>query len=84
MALLYGYYSEDPNYPDGVRVNIEALYEPPQMGEYGGFHMFEDSNATMVELLAEALTLEGVGGVFTSTDQESVITPDDIKKIAEM
>lgn len=84
MALLYGYYSEDPNYPDGVRVNIEALYEPPQMGEYGGFHMFEDSNATMVELLAEALTLEVVGWVFTSTDQESVITPDDIKKIAEM
>ena len=28
MAWLYGYYSEDPNYPEGVRVNIEALYEP--------------------------------------------------------
>lgn len=28
MAWLYGYYSEDPNYPEGVRVNIEAIYEP--------------------------------------------------------
>jgi hypothetical protein len=27
-AWLYGYYSEDPNYPEGVRVNIEAIYEP--------------------------------------------------------
>lgn len=36
MAYLYGYYSEDPNYPEGVRVNIEAIYEPPQMGEFSG------------------------------------------------
>jgi hypothetical protein len=36
MGFLYGYYSEDPNYPDGVRVNVEAVYEPPQMGEMGG------------------------------------------------
>jgi nuclear protein localization family protein 4 len=29
MGWLYGYYSEDPNFPDGVRVNVEAIYEPP-------------------------------------------------------
>jgi hypothetical protein len=28
MGWLYGYYSEDPNYPEGVRVNVEAIYEP--------------------------------------------------------
>jgi hypothetical protein len=33
MAWLYGYYSEDPNYPEGVRVNVEAIYEPKQEGE---------------------------------------------------
>jgi nuclear protein localization protein 4 homolog len=32
MAYLFGYYSEDPNYPEGVRCNIEAIYEPPQVG----------------------------------------------------
>jgi nuclear protein localization family protein 4 len=36
MAWLYGYYSEDPNYPEGVRVNIEAIYEPLQAGEING------------------------------------------------
>lgn len=36
MAYLYGYYSEDPNFKDGVRVNVEALYEPPQIGEMSG------------------------------------------------
>ena len=29
VAYLYGYYSEDPNYPEGVRVNVEAIYDPP-------------------------------------------------------
>lgn len=28
MGYLYGYYSEDPNFPDGVRLNVEAIYEP--------------------------------------------------------
>jgi hypothetical protein len=36
MGYLYGYYSEDPNFPDGVRVNVEAIYEPPQIGESAG------------------------------------------------
>jgi len=37
MAYLYGYYSEDPNFPEGIRCNVEALYEPPQVGEISGF-----------------------------------------------
>jgi len=31
MGYLYGYFSDDPNYPLGVRVNVEAIYEPPQI-----------------------------------------------------
>ncbi len=37
IGYLYGYYSEDPNYPEGVRVNVEAIYEPPQVGNKFGF-----------------------------------------------
>jgi len=42
MAWLYGYYSEDPNYPEGVRVNIEAIYEPVQVGEINGVEPLDD------------------------------------------
>lgn len=61
MAWLYGYYSEDPNFPEGVRVNIEALYEPPQIGEFSGFHVLQDDNEWMVNAVAESLSLEKVG-----------------------
>lgn len=42
MAWLYGYYSEDPNYPEGVRVNVEAIYEPKQEGEMNAVMALED------------------------------------------
>ena len=42
MAYLYGYYSEDPNYPEGIRCNIEAIYEPPQFGDQTGFKELDD------------------------------------------
>lgn len=58
VGWLYGYYSEDPNYPDGVRVNVEAIYEPNQYGEYNGFHLLDDQNESLVDLLAESLSLE--------------------------
>ena len=41
-AHLYGYFSEDPNYPHGVRVNIEAIYDPPQISEINGFIEMDD------------------------------------------
>lgn len=84
VAFLYGYYSEDPNYPDGVRVNVEALYEPPQYGDEHGFHILEDEQDFLVDLLANNLTLERVGWIFTSTDEEHYISPENIMKISEM
>ena len=30
-GILYGYFAEDPNYPQGVRAIVEAIYEPPQI-----------------------------------------------------
>lgn len=49
IAFLYGYYSEDPNYPEGVRVNVEAIYEPPQIGEFSGVQELEDPSKRAVD-----------------------------------
>jgi nuclear protein localization family protein 4 len=57
MAYLYGYYSEDPNFPEGVRVNVEVLYEPPQIGEMGDVIPLEDKNQHIVDMMASALSL---------------------------
>jgi len=61
VAYLYGYYSEDPNYPEGVRVNVEAIYDPPQIAEMNGFYELDDPKRVQVDLLAESLGLELVG-----------------------
>jgi len=84
IGFLYGYYSEDPNYPDGVRINVEAIYEPPQYGDENGFHILEDEQEYIVDLLANNLTLERVGWVFTCNEEEHYISPENIKRIAEM
>jgi len=46
IGFLYGYYSEDPFFPDGVRVNVESIYEPPQVGERDGVAALEDQFRT--------------------------------------
>lgn len=83
MAFLYGYYSEDPNYPEGVRVNIEAMYEPPQIGEMNGVEGLDDPKKGVVNMIAEALSLECVGWIFTSLDQENFLTSGEVRKIAK-
>jgi nuclear protein localization family protein 4 len=55
MGYLYGYYSEDPNFPDGVRVNVEAIYEPPQIGEMNGVTPLDDPLRSKVDMIAESL-----------------------------
>ena len=70
MAYLYGYYSEDPNFKDGVRVNIEALYEPPQIGEMNGVQPLDDPKRALADRLAVGLTLERVGIIYTSLNKE--------------
>ena len=65
---MYGYYSEDPNYPEGVRVNIEAIYEPPQIGDQHGVQELDDPEKHKVDLIASALNLERVGHIFTTVD----------------
>ena len=61
IGYLYGYYSEDPNYPLGVRINVEAIYEPPQIGQMEGCVEMDDPNMHKVDMIAVALGLERVG-----------------------
>ena len=84
MAWLYGYYSEDPNYPEGVRVNVEAIYEPPQMGEINGVQELEDPNEAKVNMLAEALTLEKVGWIFTTINHDAFLSSAEVRKVAKL
>jgi hypothetical protein len=67
-----------------VRVNIEAVYEPPQIGEVNGVHMLNDDNMAMADMIAGALKLEKVGWVFTSVNTDTFLSSSEIRKIAEL
>lgn len=85
MGWLYGYYSEDPNFPDGVRVNVEAIYEPPQMGDIKGVQVLDDPFRPTVDIVAASLSLERVGYIFTSLNQEkTILTNDQVRTIAAL
>lgn len=72
MGWLYGYYSEDPNFPDGVRVNVEAIYEPPQVGDNRGVQPMEDPYRCLADQVAEGLSLERIGVIVTTLNQDKV------------
>lgn len=84
MGYLYGYYSEDPNYPNGVRVNIEALYEPPQINDMNGFVELEDPDMYKADRIACALGLEKVGHIFTKIDQDTFLNSHEIRRAAQL
>lgn len=84
MAWLYGYYSEDPNYPEGVRVNIEAIYEPPQIGEINGVEPLDDPFEGRVDMIASALSLEKVGWIFTSINHDTFLSSQEVRKVAQL
>lgn len=83
MGWLYGYYSEDPNYPEGVRVNVEAIYEPNQIGEINGVETLEDPNEAKIDMLAESLSLEKVGWIFTSINHDTFLSSTEIRRVAK-
>ena len=61
VAFLYGYYCEDPNYPMGVRAIVEAIYEPPQIGDTHGFEILHDELTEYIDILASSLKLQKIG-----------------------
>lgn len=84
MTHLYGYYSEDPNYPEGVRAVVEALYDPPQIGDTSGETEMPDPKRHIVDMIASALNLEHVGIMFTKLDQDTFLTEKEIRRAAKM
>ena len=85
MGWLYGYYSEDPNFPDGIRVNVEAIYEPPQIGDLRGVKALDDTFRTKVDMIAESLSLERVGWIFTSkNDEKTLMTSAQMREMARL
>jgi nuclear protein localization family protein 4 len=85
MGFLYGYYAEDPNYPNGVRAVVEAIYEPPQVGDTHAVEPLNDPDRTLVNQVAEALSLECIGWIFTTinTEKDVCLTSADIRKAAK-
>lgn len=82
-ALLYGYYAEDPNYPDGVRAVVEALYEPTQIGDVNGFQIIEDPYMTIADMVAGALGFEKVGWLFTTINHDTYLSSHEIRTAAK-
>lgn len=86
MAFLLGYYSTDPNYPEGVRINVESLYVPPQTAHEDGWTLKQDSNEVYRDMVASSLQLEIVGMVYTRQRGSGKISPLDsseVRKIAQ-
>lgn len=84
VGFLYGYYSSDPNYPDGVRVNVEAIYEPLQEGDINGFHILSDPREEEhVMRISGRLGLECVGWMFTSINHDMFLSAKEIRMAAD-
>lgn len=84
MCHLYGYYSEDPNYPEGIRCNVECIYDPPQISDMSGQVELDDPNRHIVDMIASALGFEHVGMMFTKLDQETLLSEKEIRRAAKM
>ena len=82
MGFLFGYYAEDPNYKNGVRAIVEAIYEPPQKGSVGGFELLMDPFEREVSLIASGLGLEKIGWIFTTINHDCFLSSEEIRMAA--
>lgn len=83
VGFLYGYYAEDPNYPDGVRAVVETIYEPPQIGDMNGFQLLEDPEMVIADTIAGALELEKIGWMFTSINHDAYLSSHEVRMAAK-
>ena len=82
-GFMYGYYAQDPNYPDGVRAVLESIYEPMQGGDMNGFQFFNDPFAINADIIAHELGLEKIGWIFTSINHDAFLSSHEIRMAAQ-
>ena len=84
MGYLYGYYAEDPHYKGGIRVIVEAIYEPKQKGTYSSFEILENpADTSKVDQIAASLSLERIGWIYTENNHDVVMTESQVRMAAK-
>lgn len=81
-GFMYGYYAQDPNYPDGIRAVLECIYEPMQHGDMNGFQFLSDPFAINADIIAAELGLEKIGWIFTSISHDAFLSSHEIRTAA--
>lgn len=64
-GLLFGQYSAHDVVPLGIKANVVAIYEPPQISGSDSVELLEDPQYEIVKELAKDLGLVCVGWIFT-------------------
>uniref|UniRef100_A0A2K6V6Z0 Nuclear protein localization protein 4 homolog n=1 Tax=Saimiri boliviensis boliviensis TaxID=39432 RepID=A0A2K6V6Z0_SAIBB len=60
FGYLYGRYTEHKDIPLGIRAEVAAIYEPPQIGTQNSLELLEDPKAEVVDEIAAKLGLRKV------------------------
>ncbi|XP_075072977.1 nuclear protein localization protein 4 homolog [Mixophyes fleayi] len=70
IGYLYGRYTEHKDIPLGIRAEVAAIYEPPQIGTQNSLELLVDPKAKAVDEIAAKLGIRKVGWIFTDLVSE--------------